>query len=130
MTALAARKGKGGGDAGTARIDLNLVQAAYAGNLDEVRKAVSQGADIDAVHEQTGLTAVHIAVGTSKLALTRFLIEEGGARLGPAGGRLSLRRNAGWKRLRETLSEPSNNNKLATGGGVCGLTEPGSYGLQ
>lgn len=83
MTARAARKGKGGDDAGTSRIDLNLLQAAYAGNLDEVRKAVSQGADIDAVHEQTGLTALHIAIGTNNLALTRFLIEEAGARLGP-----------------------------------------------
>jgi ankyrin repeat protein len=44
---------------------------------------VNAGADIDSVHDQTGLTALHIAVGTNNLALTRYLIEDAGARITP-----------------------------------------------
>ncbi|MBN8997713.1 MAG: ankyrin repeat domain-containing protein [Rhizobiales bacterium] len=81
--AQAARKGNQGDDAGTARINMNLLQAAYAGDLDGVQSAIAQGADADSVHEQTGLTALHIAVGTNNLAMTRYLIEDAGARIGP-----------------------------------------------
>lgn len=83
MTARAAKKRASGDDAGAAKINRDLLQAAYTGDLEAVFKAIESGADIDAVHEQTGLTALHIAVGTNNLALTRFLIEQAGARLGP-----------------------------------------------
>jgi ankyrin repeat protein len=81
--AQAAKKGNQGDDAGTARLNLNLVQAAYAGNLGGVREAVSQGADVDFMHAQTGLSALHIAVGTNNFAMTRYLIEDGEARFCP-----------------------------------------------
>jgi uncharacterized protein len=60
-----------------------LLGAAYSGDLTGVRDAVKQGADVDTVHGQTGLSPLHIAVGTNNLALTRYLLEEAGARLGP-----------------------------------------------
>jgi uncharacterized protein len=77
------RKGRQADDAGTARLNSDLLQAAYAGNFDALREAVAQGADVETVHQQTGLTALHIAIGTNNLAMTRFLIEDAGARIGP-----------------------------------------------
>jgi len=74
---------RGSQSSGTARIDWQLLQAAYAGDLTGVRDAVKAGADVDSVHEQTGLSALHIAVGTNNLALARYLIEEAKARVGP-----------------------------------------------
>lgn len=80
---------RGSSSAGSARIDWQLIKAAYAGDLSGVRDAVKAGADVDGVQEQTGLSALHIAVGTNNLALTRYLIEEAKARIGPdESGRL------------------------------------------
>jgi|GEM_PF-2368305 len=81
--AQASKKARAGDDAGTAWIDAQFLGAVYVGDAKEVQQAIKQGADIDAVHAQTGLSAIHIAVGTNNLALTRYLIEEAGARLGP-----------------------------------------------
>lgn len=74
---------RGSASAGSARIDEQLLKAAFAGDLTGVRGAVKAGADVDSVHAQTGLSALHIAVGTNNLALTRFLIEEAKVRIGP-----------------------------------------------
>jgi ankyrin repeat protein len=81
--AQAARKRAPGDRAGTARRNMDLLQAAYAGDLAALREAIGQGAEVESVHEQTGLTALHIAVGTNNLAMTKYLVEEAGARLGP-----------------------------------------------
>jgi len=73
----------GSASAGSARIDWQLLQSAFAGNLTGVRDALAAGANVNTVHEQTGLSALHIAVGSNNLALTRFLIEEANAEIGP-----------------------------------------------
>lgn len=54
---------------------------AYMGNLAGVRKAVENGADVNAWHKQTGLRALHFAVGTNNLALVKYLLETAGAEL-------------------------------------------------
>jgi hypothetical protein len=73
----------GSASAGSPRIDWLLLHSAYAGNLTGVRDALAAGADVNIVHEQTGLSALHIAVGSNNLALTRYLIEEANAEIGP-----------------------------------------------
>ncbi|EGE59910.1 hypothetical protein RHECNPAF_1780011 [Rhizobium etli CNPAF512] len=60
-----------------------MLQASYTGDLPGVRNALYDGAEVDCVHEQTGLSALHIAIGTNNLPMTRFLIEEAEARIGP-----------------------------------------------
>jgi hypothetical protein len=72
-------------DKGRARVNMDLLMAAYAGDLGGVDTALSQGAAIDAVHPETGLTALHIAVGTHNLGLARYLVEERDAPFGPDG---------------------------------------------
>lgn len=73
--------------AGTARQpgnlseDARLILAAFRGALEDVQRALASGADVNAVDPDTGLSALHIAVGQNDLALCRFLIEEQGARL-------------------------------------------------
>ena len=74
---------RGSTSAGTARVDWQLLKAAYAGDLAGVRDAVKAGADVDTIHDQTGLSALHIAVGTNNIALARYLIDEAKARIGP-----------------------------------------------
>lgn len=82
MTSNAAQNKRMGDSAGTARLNTDLLQAAYVGDLSGVARAIDNGADIDCVHEQTGLSALHIVVGTNNLALTKFFIDAG-ARIGP-----------------------------------------------
>jgi uncharacterized protein len=72
-------------DEGRARVNMDLLGAAYAGDLGGVDTALAQGAAIDAAHPETGLMALHIAVGTNNLPLVRYLIEERGAPFGPDG---------------------------------------------
>lgn len=73
----------GAASTGSARLDWKLLQSAYTGDLTGVRDALAAGANVDVVHEQTGLSALHIAIGTNNLALTRYLIEEADAAIGP-----------------------------------------------
>lgn len=73
----------GSASAGSPRLDWLLLHSAYAGDLTGVRDALTAGADVNTVHEQTGLSALHIAVGSNNLALTRYLIEEANAEIGP-----------------------------------------------
>lgn len=63
--------------------DFDLLRAAHAGLLDEVKQALDEGANVGAADPVTGLTALHIAVGTNNLALVRYLIEEWQAPFGP-----------------------------------------------
>lgn len=60
-----------------------LLDAVYGGETEEVERLIAGGADANARHPDTGLTALHLAVGTDNLALTRYLIEQCGARFGP-----------------------------------------------
>jgi hypothetical protein len=73
----------GAASAGNARLDWQLLQSAYAGDLTGVRDALAAGANVDVVHGQTGLSPLHIAVGSNNLAMTRYLIEEANAKIGP-----------------------------------------------
>lgn len=70
-------------DAGTARTDADLLQAAHRGDFAAARAALANGADVNAVHAQTGMSALHLAIGANNLALTRYLIREAGASIGP-----------------------------------------------
>lgn len=56
--------------------DQQLIFAAYGGDPYGIEQALKLGADINAVHPQTGLCALHIAVGTNDLKLCRHLIEK------------------------------------------------------
>jgi uncharacterized protein len=57
-----------------------LLEGAFAGDLNAVRKAIASGANVDVIDPYTGLAALHIAVGRNNYALARLLIEEGNAR--------------------------------------------------
>lgn len=56
--------------------DDDLLACAYRGETDKVQAALAGGADIDMVDAPTGLCALHIAVGTNNLTLTRLLVEQ------------------------------------------------------
>lgn len=60
-----------------------LIIAAYEGDLTRVHEAIIYGAGVDYIDPATGLTALHIAVGTNDLALCRLLIEQCGAAIRP-----------------------------------------------
>lgn len=62
-----------------------LLKAAYAADSAAVIAALEEGADVNAGDPVTGLTALHIAVGTNNLPLARILIEDWGASFGPDG---------------------------------------------
>lgn len=66
-----------------AQVQRQLFQAAYMGNLAGVRESVEKGAKVNAWHDRTGLTALHLAVGTNNLALVKYLLEIAGADLVP-----------------------------------------------
>lgn len=50
--------------------------SAYAADTAGVIAALKGGANVNAADPLTGLTALHLAVGTNNLALTRILIED------------------------------------------------------
>jgi hypothetical protein len=66
-----------------ARLDRALLKAAYDADFDGAVAALAAGADIDFADPDTGLAALHIAVGTNNLSLAREVIEEWGAQIGP-----------------------------------------------
>jgi hypothetical protein len=68
-----------------ARLDRALLKAAYDADINEAVAALEAGADIDFADPDTGLAALHIAVGTNNLALARVLTEEWGAKIKPDG---------------------------------------------
>ena len=53
-----------------------LLVAAYGGDFHGIQAALKLGANINAVHPETGLSALHIAVGVNDILLCRFLIEK------------------------------------------------------
>jgi hypothetical protein len=57
-----------------------LIEGAFAGDLNAVRKAIASGANVDVIDPYSGLAALHVAVGRNNYALARLLIEEGNAR--------------------------------------------------
>jgi ankyrin repeat protein len=53
------------------------------GDMNGVKQWLAHGANVNAWHEQTGLTALHLAVGTNNLQLVKYLLETAGAELVP-----------------------------------------------
>lgn len=66
-----------------ASINSEFIHAASDGDLASVVRCALDGADVDAVDPSTGLQALHIAVGTNNLLMTRYLVEQCGASFGP-----------------------------------------------
>lgn len=62
-----------------------LLRSAYAADSASVIEALEDGADVRFADPVTGLTALHIAVGTNNLPLTRILVEDWAAPFGPDG---------------------------------------------
>jgi|RhiMetdeSRZDD1v2_1073273.scaffolds.fasta_scaffold03701_21 hypothetical protein len=63
--------------------DAALLDAVYEGNSAAVRRRlIADGADVNARHPETGLTALQLAVGTNNYPLSVYLIEKCGARFG------------------------------------------------
>lgn len=63
--------------------DRALLRAAYDANTKAVIAALEDGANVDAMDPVTGLSALHIAVGTNNLPLTQILVEDWEAQFGP-----------------------------------------------
>lgn len=76
---------RSGGQDDTDRAGVNraLLRAAYDADTARVIAALEDGADVNTADPVTGLTALHIAVGTNNLHLTRILVEDWEARFGP-----------------------------------------------
>lgn len=72
-----------GQSSGLDRIEVELLRSAYEGDLAAVHEALEQGCEITAFDPETGLTALHLAVGTNNLPLTRYLVEERHSPFGP-----------------------------------------------
>ena len=53
-----------------------LLRSAYAGANADARAALEGGANVNAVDEHTGLSALHLAIGTNNAPLARTLVEE------------------------------------------------------
>jgi hypothetical protein len=63
--------------------DQALLRAAYDADTKGVIAALEDGANVNAVDSSTGLSALHIAVGTNNLPLTQILVEDWEAAFGP-----------------------------------------------
>lgn len=64
-------------DSKTADLNLDLLKAVADGNLDATKKAVSDGADVNAMDGQHGMTALVWAVGKGHAEVVAFLLEKG-----------------------------------------------------
>lgn len=62
-----------------------LLRGAYGGNLERVKAALEAGAEVDFIPPETGLSALHLAVGRSHLAVVKYLIESAKAAIMPDG---------------------------------------------
>lgn len=58
---------------------LRLHWAVVYHHMDAVEAALRKGADVDSFYRNTGLTALHIAVGQNDLPMCQFLVEAAGA---------------------------------------------------
>lgn len=77
------RHASGTGESSTTDADQALLRSAYAADTKGVIAALEDGANVNAADQTTGLTALHIAVGTNNLHLTRILVEDWEAGFGP-----------------------------------------------
>jgi hypothetical protein len=64
-------------------LNFRMLCDAYNGQTSNVIAALSEGAGVAAKHKETGLTALHIAIGTNNLSLTRALVETWNAPIEP-----------------------------------------------
>lgn len=62
-----------------------LLRAVHQGKLDEARQAIAEGADVNIMPTETGLAALHLAVGGSHFEVVKYLIEEAKAEIKPDG---------------------------------------------
>jgi hypothetical protein len=88
MTATApkrSRKPRPDDETAARQLDHALLKAVYDADLDSTLAALDDGADVNAADPQTGLAALHIAIGTNNLTLTRILVEDWGAAIKPDG---------------------------------------------
>ncbi len=53
----------------------DMLAAAFRGETETVLAAIADGKNVDFTDERTGLSALHIAVGSNNLPLTRALVE-------------------------------------------------------
>lgn len=65
--------------------DQRMLQCAYAADVKGVIAELNAGADVNAADPTTGLTALHIAVGTNNLTLARVLVYQFRAAFKPDG---------------------------------------------
>jgi ankyrin repeat protein len=60
----------------------HLIESAFFGDLGAAKQSLTQGADINAVDPDTGLSPLHIAIGRNHLELVNMLLDKG-AVVGP-----------------------------------------------
>jgi ankyrin repeat protein len=70
-------------DGNSGDVNTDIIRAAYIGWVSGVEKAIQNGADPDYTDPETGLCALHLAVGTNDLDMTRLLVEQAGAAFFP-----------------------------------------------
>lgn len=58
------------------KLNRGVIHAAYVGRASLVQRALAKGADVNHIDPETGLCALHIAVGANDLLLCRVLIDE------------------------------------------------------
>lgn len=68
--------------------EADLLDGAYAGDLERVKAALMDGADVNARHPGTGLCALHLAIAADSIDVLRYLVLDKGAAFFPdASGR-------------------------------------------
>jgi uncharacterized protein len=65
-----------------------LLESAYQGNIEAVESLLEDGVPIDTLHNVTGMTALHLAVGRNHLKLARILVEHGASFVPDKQGRM------------------------------------------
>ena len=60
--------------------EMDMTGPAYHADIAALERRIASGIDINRTDEATGLSALHVAVGTNNLALTKALVEEHGAK--------------------------------------------------
>ena len=70
-------------DRGPDQLARDLIGAAYRGSNDEVESALAAGADVNTRENGSGLTPLHIAVGTNNSSLTQLLVQKYSSSFGP-----------------------------------------------
>jgi hypothetical protein len=60
------------------QLNSDFVVAAHEGNLPALVQAKLDGADVNAVDEQSGLQALHLAIVANNLLMMRYLMEQCG----------------------------------------------------